>query len=301
MVHSDLTRRGSSDVEEPDVPLPDERKSPREQRLDANRGRVREVVLRLIPVLVLVAFWWAMTTFVLDRPRLYPTPQLVWDELIRILAGETPLGSSYSHMGATLYRLIVAFLLAFAIGTLGGIVAGRRKGVFDFLDNLIWIAMAVPSIVWVFIFVIALGIRDSVPIIALTVLLAPPTLIAVAEGAKSVPDELVTMARSFKVSSWQRLTGLYLPSTVPYMAASARVTFALGIKIVIIAEVIGLPSGIGLLLKYWFDSLFMAPVVAWGIILIIVGLIGDYAVFGPLERRAARWVAGEPKVVVTLE
>jgi NitT/TauT family transport system permease protein len=262
---------------------------------------LREGLVRVLPILGLLAIWWALTTFVLDRPRLYPTPGLVLEELVRIVSGETPLGSSYGHAAATLYRLAVAFVLAFVIGTLGGIVAGRRKGVFDFLNNLIWIAMAVPSIVWVFIFVIALGIRDSVPIIALTVLLAPPTLIAVAEGAKSVSADMVEMAKSFKVSGWQRLTGLYIPSTVPYMAASARVTFALGIKIVIIAEVIGLPSGIGLLLKYWFDSLFMAPVVAWGIILIIVGLIGDYAVFGPLERRAARWVAGEPKVVLNLE
>ena len=140
---------------------------------------------------------------------------------------------------------------------------------------------------------IALGISDAIPIFALITLLAPPVFIAVAEGAKSISPDLVTMAKSYKVSRWQRLTGLYLPSVVPYMAASARVTFALGIKIVIIAEVIGLPNGVGLLIKYWSDTLFMAPVVAWGILLTIVGIVFDKFVFGPVERRAAGWVSGD--------
>lgn len=263
--------------------------------------RARGVIIPLLPVIGWIAVWWLATATVLTQVRIYPPPHLVWEELLRIVSGDGPLGSTYTHAGATLFRLMSAFAVAFVSGTLLGVLAGRQKVAFDFLDNLVWIAMAVPSVVWVFIFVIALGISDAVPIAALTVLLAPPVLIAVAEGTKSIPSELVTMARSYKVGTWQRLTELYLPSVVPYMASSARVTFALGIKIVIIAEVIGLPSGIGLLLKYWFDQLFMAPVVAWGVLLIMVGLAGDRLVFGPLERRAARWSTGETRIVQGLE
>lgn len=261
----------------------------------------RELLIKAVPILGLLAIWWALTATILDRPRIYPPPDVVWDELLRLLSGEGPLGSTYGHFGATMFRLFVAFVLAFVSGTLVGVLAGRKKGVFDFLDNLVWVAMAVPSIVWVFIFVIAIGISNVVPIGALIVLLAPPVVIAVAEGTKSIPDELVTLAQSYQVKGWQRLKDLYLPSVVPYMAASARVTFALGIKIVIIAEVIGLPSGVGLLLKYWFDKLFMGPIVAWGIVLIVVGMAADRLVFAPLERRASKWAPGAATVEVRTE
>lgn len=266
---------------------------PGPERAQPFSARVRELVIRTLPIIAVVVVWQVLTSTIFDRPRIYPPPTDVWDELVRILSGEGPLGSTYGHAWATLYRLGTAFVVAFVIGSLAGVVAGRRKWLFDVSDNLVWIAMTVPSVVWVFIFVIALGISDLIPIFALITLLAPPVFISVAEGAKSISPDLVTMARSYKVDRWQRLTGLYLPSVVPYMAASARVTFALGIKIVIIAEVIGLPNGVGLLIKYWTDTLFMAPVVAWGILLTAIGIIFDRFVFGPLERRAAGWVSGD--------
>lgn len=277
------------------VPVTEPAGAPSPRRSPAT-DRLRTFGLRLLPVIALIALWWVATSTVLEPARIYPPVGDVWKELVRILSGETPLGSTYTHAGRTLFRLITSFVIAFVVGTLLGVLAGRVRAAFDFFDNLVWIAMAVPSVVWVFIFVIALGISDAVPIAALVVLLAPPVLIAVAEGTKSIPDDLVTMVTSYKATRMQRLTGLFLPSVVPYMAASARVTFALGIKIVIIAEVIGLPDGVGLLLKFWNDSSFMAPIVAWGILLIIWGLTADFLVFGPLERRASRWAVGDTHI-----
>lgn len=251
-------------------------------------ARLSRALISVIPVVGLVLLWWLLTETVLLQERIYPPPEDIWAELVRIASGDGPLGSTYGHAGATFFRLGTAFSIAFVTGTLLGVLAGRVKFAFDFLNNLVWIGMAVPSIVWVFIFVIAVGISDAVPIAALVVLLAPPVLIAVAEGAKSIPGDLVAMADSFKVGRWQRLRDLYIPSVVPYMASSARVSFALGMKIVIIAEVIGLPDGIGLLLKYWFDALYLGPIIAWGVILVAAGVVADQLVFSPLERWAGR-------------
>lgn len=254
-----------------------------------------------LPVVALVAVWWALTATVLQQERVYPPPSLVVEELLRILSGHGPVGSTYSHMGATMLRLLSSFTLAFVGGTLLGVLAGRRKGVFDFLDNLVWVAMAVPSVVWVFIFVIVFGVGDVVPVAALVVLLGAPVLIGTAEGVKAMPKDLVTMAASYRAGAWQRLFSLYLPSIAPYMAANARVAFSLGIKIVIIAEVIGLPNGVGLLVQYWSDRLFMAPVVAWGLLLTVLGLVVDSFLFAPLERRTRAWSGSADAAVMRAE
>lgn len=242
-----------------------------------------------LPIVALVAVWWYLSVVVLDNPRIYPTPPDVADALFDIVSGEGPFGSPYSHLGATLGRVLLAFSLAYVIGTVTGVIAGRVKGFFDFSTSLVWIAFAVPSVVWVFIFLLVFGISDVVPVLALVVLLSAPVFIGTAEGIKAVPRDLVVMAQSYRVTRLRQFSELYLPSILPYLLANARVAFALGIKIVIVAEVIGLDSGVGLLVRYWSDRLYMAPVAAWAIVLIVIGIMADKFVFGYFERRARRW------------
>lgn len=254
----------------------------------------RRWVLLIVPIIALLLFWWLMTTFVLHQQRIYPSPFNVWEELVRIASNEGPLGSPYGHALATLSRLLVAWSIAFILGTLFGVLAGRFRWFFDFANSLVWIAMGIPSVVWVFIFLVVFGISDIVPVSALILLLSAPVFIGTAEGVRATSKDLIEMSDSYKATRRQKLFELYLPSIAPYMASNARVSFSLGIKIVIIAEVIGLPDGIGLLVRYWSDRLFMGPVVAWGIILIALGLIADRLVFAPLERWGRRDPSASP-------
>lgn len=250
--------------------------------------RLRRALMGVGPVLVAIGIWWIVTA-ILDRPRVYPTPADVFEALAVILSGEGEVGSTWVHIGATLFRLGVAFVVSLVVGTAIGILAGRVKLVFSVIENVLWVFLAVPSIVWVFLFAVAFGISNVVPIAAMTALLTPMTIVNVAEGAKSVPNELVEMSRSYKVGTRQRTLELYLPYLVPYITSSARTTFALGLKLVVVTEVVGLATGVGYEVKYWYTRLFMGPIVAWGVVMIVIGLVVDRLVFGPIERRVGRW------------
>jgi NitT/TauT family transport system permease protein len=266
----------------------------REPLARAGRGRtlrtstLGQALLVALPVIAIVVVWWAVTA-TLDRARVFPPPDLVGAELMRIFEDEGILGSTYGHIGATVFRLVAAFGVSMVIGSAVGIVAGRIPIVFDFLDNIVWVFMAVPSIVWVFIFAVAIGISEVVPIAAVSALLTPMILVTVAEGTKSVPGETMEMARSYKATRAQMVLDVFLPHLVPYLVSSARMAFALAVKLIVIAEVVGLSSGIGYEVKYWYDRLFMAPIVAWGLVMVAIGLVVDYGVFAPLERWASRW------------
>ncbi|MBU2961824.1 ABC transporter permease subunit [Citreicella sp. C3M06] len=247
--------------------------------------RSRRLMLNAAPVAVGIGLWWAITTFVLVQPRLFPPPQNVLGELARILSNDGPLGSTYAHAGATLSRLLVAWAISFVVGTLLGVLAGRKRLVLDFMANPVWIAMSVPSVVWVFILLVLFGIDNIVPVSALVLLLSAPVFLGTAEGVRAISKDLLEMCDSYHVRGWQRLTDFYLPAIASYMVANARVSFAYGIRIVLIAEVIGLPNGVGILVAYWSDTLFMAPIIAWGILLTAVGMAVDLLIFGPLQRR----------------
>lgn len=260
--------------------------------LDLSLRWTRQILLALGPIVIVIGVWWALTAFYFDNSRIYPTPPDVAEHLGTILAGKDSapgLGSSYSNLWVTIYRLGVAFILAFVVGSVLGLIAGRVKHVFDFLDNIAWLVIAIPEIVWAFVLVVILGISNSVPITAVAVLLTGIVFINVSEGAKSFSGELVEMAASYKASLWQRIQDVYVPQAVPYLLGSARIAFAIGVKLIVIAEIVGLSRGVGFQISYWNTRIQVAPIVAWGIVLVIVVLMVEYGIFAPLERRVQRW------------
>ncbi len=255
--------------------------------IDYTRGKSK-IVLQVLPVLLFIVVWWIVAV-VMDIPRLYPTPLMVGEEFAGIIAGKSAIGSSYSHIAATFYRFFVAFVISFVTGATIGLLIGRNKVLFDLFDNVGWISFSVPAVVWAFILVVILGITDVVPIGVLMALLVPKVAIIIAEGAKATPTDIMEMADSYKATTFQKVKDVFIPHLVPYLVASARVSFSIGVKIIIVAEVVGLTTGIGFMVKYWNDNVFVAPLVAWGLILILAALIAEYALFGRLEQRVTRW------------
>lgn len=250
---------------------------------------VARVGQKTLPVVLGVIVWWIVTVGMGLRSRILPSPSDVGMALQRILSGDSVVGpTTYVHLAATFARLVVAFAFSFVVGVALGILAGRKQFVFDLLSSLVWVFFAVPSIVWVFIFVVAIGAGNVVPVAAMSALLIPLVLINVAEGAKAIPEELTEMAKGFHVGRRRLVTEVYVPYLAPYLAGAARVSFALGVRIVMIVEVVGLSAGAGYLVNYWHQSLRVAPMIAWGVIFIVIGLLVDRLLFAPLERSMAR-------------
>lgn len=257
----------------------------------ARRGLANPLVriaLGLLPIVIVVVLY-ELLAISKDRVRIFPPIGNIWAAFLDILAGKGEMGNGYVQMLVTTGRIFAAFGAAAVLGTFIGVAAGRNKLLFSFVENLVWVFMAVPSVVWVFLFVVGLGLNPLVPIGAVGVLILPQFIVLIAEGAKSVPEELVEMARSYKVTTLDRLRGLFLPFLVPYIVASARVGFATTVKVMLIAEVIGRPDGIGFEVKYWYSKLFLGPVIAWGITMIIFGLVIDRFVFDRIEKRVSQW------------
>lgn len=249
------------------------------------------IALGLAPIIIVIVLY-ELLAISKDRVRIFPPVGVIWAAFLDVLRGKGEMGDGYVQMLVTAGRIFAAFGAAAVLGTIIGVGAGRNKLLFSFVENLVWVFMAVPSVVWVFLFVVGLGLNPLVPIGAVGVLILPQFVVLIAEGAKSVPEDLVEMARSYKVTTLDRLTGLFLPFLVPYIVASARVGFATAVKIMLIAEVIGRPDGIGFEVKYWYSKLFLGPVIAWGILIIIFGLVVDRLVFDRIEKRVSAWKTG---------
>ncbi|KXA96569.1 hypothetical protein AKJ38_03050 [candidate division MSBL1 archaeon SCGC-AAA259I14] len=224
---------------------------------------------------------------ILYPPRIFPSPFYFLKSFVSILLkSETKLGgSALFHYRKTMERVLIGLGVSFPIGVGTGILMGQSKKFYNLLDNFIWILIIIPAIVWSYIFISVAGARPETAIGVLIALIFPMISMNVCEGVKSLPDGLTRMADSFNVSLWERVRNIYIPFLTPYLLASARVGISVGLKVVIIVEVVGISSGLGFLINYWWGQFYLAPILVWGSLLVITGLSVEYLFFKPLEKK----------------
>ena len=131
---------------------------------------VIRIAVGLLPIVILLVLYEVLAISK-DRVRVFPPLGSIWASLLEIASGKGELGNAYTQMLVTTGRLLAAFVAAAVLGTIIGIAAGRNSLIFSFVENLVWVFMAVPSVVWVFLFAVGLGLNPIVPIGALGVLL----------------------------------------------------------------------------------------------------------------------------------
>ena len=95
--------------------------------------------------------------------------------------------------------------------------------------------------------------------------------------------------------SWKQIIRkIIFPQLIPHILAAVR--YALGIcwKICTTVELIGMSSGVGYMLYYWFGNFSMTQVFAWALLFLLVMFAIEYIVFKPLEKRLTRWRTDTP-------
>lgn len=196
------------------------------------------------------------------------------------------------HTYTSLLRIVVAVGAALALGTAFALlprylplsrtlVTGRILPFLNAFPTLGWAMMA--------LFWFGIGTR-SVVFVEVAILL-PFCMINVATGLNNLDGELLEMGRSFTRHRWRLLRRVVLPMLTPYLLAAARISFGVGWKIALVAELFGATSGLGYLLNYArtrFDSPMIFATIAT---IIVVAVAVDRLVLAPLERRLLRYQA----------
>jgi NitT/TauT family transport system permease protein len=102
------------------------------------------------------------------------------------------------------------------------------------------------------------------------------------------------MGRAFRLTRIDIVGKVIFPQLLPHILAALR--YALGIcwKICTTVELIGMSSGVGYMLNYWFGLFSMTQVFAWTFLFLLVMFAIEFAIFKPVERRMTRWRGDEP-------
>jgi NitT/TauT family transport system permease protein len=248
----------------------------------ARRG-LPAIVFRLASAAFFLAAW-QLTAALLADPLL-PSPL----EVLTLTWRETMDGPLLGHLGATLRRVALAFLLAMLIGSAVGILMGRSRTADLLLDPWLVLFLNIPALVIIVLAYVWFGLLEITAILAVAVNKIPNVVVTLREGARALDREYAEMARSFGLGQRKTLFLVTLPQLVPYATVAARNGLSLIWKIVLVVELLGRSDGIGFQLHLYFQLFDVTAILGYSLAFVLVMLAIEYSLLQPLERAANRW------------
>jgi sulfonate transport system permease protein len=180
----------------------------------------------------------------LSDGRLMPPPSRIWQQFEELARN----GDLYRHMIATLARVAIGFVLGTAAGTILGALAGYSSLTRRLIDPTIQGLRAVPSIAWIPLFILWLGIFETSKVALIAVGVFFPVYLGVMAAILSVDRKIVEVGRAFRLSGFAMVRRILLPAVLPAYVVSLRAGLGLGWMFVIAAEFMGASEGLGYLL-----------------------------------------------------
>ncbi|MEA2661148.1 MAG: hypothetical protein QOH08_720 [Chloroflexota bacterium] len=213
------------------------------------------------------------------------------------LAGQLLTDPAYArHTYASLLRVIGAVLMSVALGT-ALMLAARFVPYARILvaHRVLPILNAVPTVSWAILAVVWFGVNDVAVVAVIVAILLPFTMVNVWTALLTLDEELYEMAKSFTRHRWRRLRLLIVPALVPAIVASARLSYGVGWKVGIVAELFGVTTGFGYLLSYARTIFDIELLYAVTLVIVLLVVALDAAVFSRLERYVTRHRADAPR------
>jgi sulfonate transport system permease protein len=176
--------------------------------------------------------------------RLLPAPSRIAATLSELAAS----GDLWLHTRATLLRVGAGFALGVLAGTLFGVIAGGSTVARALLDPTLQGLRAIPSIAWVPLFILWLGIFEASKVTLIAIGVAFPIYLGALGAILSVDRKIIEVGRSFRLSSFELARRILLPAILPHYIIALRSGLGLGWMFVVAAEFMGASEGLGYLL-----------------------------------------------------
>jgi len=244
--------------------------------------------LRILSIIALLVLWTTLSFFY--PPTIVPGPSAV----LKAMLGDITSGQAYFHLYKTLLRVVLGLVLTMVLGVAVGTIMGLSRKGEAFLDPWVLVGLTVPAIVYSIICLLFFGLNERAAVAAIGLAAFPTVAISVWQGIKGMDTQLVQMAAAFHLPRRAILWKVIFPQLIPHILAAMR--YALGIcwKICTTVELIGMSSGVGYMLNYWFGLFSMTQVFAWTLLFLVVMFVIEYLLFKPVEKRLTRWRAEIP-------
>ncbi|MGQ0607464.1 MAG: ABC transporter permease [Chloroflexota bacterium] len=231
--------------------------------------------------LAFVGLWWLgsrTTRFVppieevLAAAPAFLTEQDIWPDIL-----------------ASMARVVGALALALVIGFGAAYVMARQgfwaQVVARYVDLTLGLPSTIAALLALFIFK-----RSEVGVyVVVAITTFPFVAITLYQGLMAADQRLIDMGRVYRFGSRRHVRNISIPHLVPYSFAAVRNEYAHAWRVVVLAELFAVNSGIGWRFSQAFDRFLLIDVSLWLVTFIVILLGTEYLILRPIERYVLRW------------
>ena len=262
------------------------------KRLSKKSNQLTLRMLSVGSVATALAVWFGVTNLGLVDPLFFPSPQSVWQSFLEILQNGYKGLPLIQHIGASMWRLLTAFVLALVTAIPLGMASGYFKPLQAILDPFVEFYRPLPPLAYYTLLVIWLGIEDPSKIALLFLGGFAPLYIAMVSGVRRVPRDRINASLSLGASQWQVFTQVIFPSCLPELFTGLRTALGFMYTTLVAAEMVAAVSGIGWMVldasKFLRSDIIFVGILIMGVIAIILDLGLRW-----LQTRYLPWVGRE--------
>ncbi|MEK7246014.1 MAG: ABC transporter permease [Pseudomonadota bacterium] len=254
--------------------------SPRNDRLPG-----LEFIGRLLPfvyaAIFIVAVWLAVIAIFRPHESLLPEPWAVARHMVELVAS----GELFTHIGASLSRVLSAWFLAGVIAIPLGLAMGRLPLFERIMDPLVELFRPISPLAWIPLAILWFGIGEFGKIFVVLVGTFFPTLISTVAGVKRIDPVLIhagqVLGCTDRVSLFRKVV---LPAALPNIITGLRISFGTGWAAIIAAELVAARSGLGYLISNGMEILRADKVLVGMVVIGVLGVVFD-SLFRFIHRR----------------
>lgn len=234
--------------------------------------------------LVFILVVWEIMARLVGLGDTYPPPSRVAPDFIDLFRD----GDVWGPLLGTLQRTFSGFLVAFIVSIAYGILTHVSPRFDAYTRGLVGISLFAPTLIVIFLGMVMIGRTFAAVVAVVSICIFAEIATYMRDAFRNFDDELVSMSRSYKVATRQRVSHMYLPFLVPPMLATSRIGFALAWKITFLCEVFGFPEGVGWEVRSSYRVYDMPMLLAWLAVFIVTLLVIEQCVRA-LERGVVKW------------
>ena len=248
-----------------------------------------DLALRSVSIVGFFALWYAASLINLHiwrmfNPTLLPTPHDVLIAAVQLtMSGELP-----RDIAASLYRVVLGFLVAAVLGVGLGTLIGRSRTIEKLMEPALELMRPIPPLAFLPVFVLWFGIGESSKVAFITYSAFFPIFTTTTEGIKFVDILLIRAAQTLGATEREIFRLVVLPAALPSIITGMRVGFAQCLFVIVAAEFIAADSGLGFLINDSRSFFLMSNMLVGAATIGVIGFVFN-SLLRRLEARLLRW------------
>lgn len=230
-------------------------------------------------VFILVGWW--VTALLVNSPAL-PTPAATFG----VLASN--VGALGPYFATSAWRVVVSILIGTVLAVPLAQVCAQSRKLDTLFAPVLYLLYPVPKVVLLPILLVLFGLGGAPKIVLVSLTVFFQVLVSVRDAVRGIPESAVLSARSLGAGRWQVYRHVVVPSTLPAVFTSLRISVGTAIAVLFIAEAMAGSTGLGYFIMQSWSMVNYARMFAGIVALAVLGLV-LYALFDIAEHRFTKW------------